>query len=72
MAMQEVTPAQIQTAAAAGVELLNVEGLSVPLSIAKSGSLAILEGILRALSKGEVVLGTPQLESIDGGKKETG
>lgn len=56
MAKQEVTGAQVQMAAAAGVTLLQVEDLPVPLSIAKSGALGVLEGMLTALAQGEVVL----------------
>ena len=60
MAKQEVTAIQVQMAAAAGVKLLQVDDLPVPMSIAKSGALSILEGILQALANGEVVLGPPQ------------
>jgi hypothetical protein len=48
-------------AAAAGVKLLQVDDLPVPLSVAKSGALGILEGMLDALAKGEVVLANPEL-----------
>ncbi len=57
MAKQEVTAVQIQMAAAAGVKLLQVDDLPVPMSIAKSGALSVLEGMLQALAQGEVVLG---------------
>lgn len=57
MAKQEVTAIQVQMAAAAGVKLLQVDDLPVPMSIAKSGALSVLEGILQALAQGEVVLG---------------
>lgn len=57
MAKQEVTAIQVQMAAAAGVKLLQVDDLPVPMNIAKSGALSILEGILQALAQGEVVLG---------------
>lgn len=57
MAKQEVTAIQVQMAAAAGVKLLSVDDLPVPLSVAKSGALGILEGMLQAIASGEVVLG---------------
>ena len=57
MAKQEVTAVQVQMAAAAGVKLLQVDDLPVPMSIAKSGALSVLEGMLSALANGEVVLG---------------
>ncbi len=57
MAKQEVTAVQVQMAAAAGVKLLAVDDLPVPLSVAKSGALGILEGMLQAIASGEVVLG---------------
>ncbi len=57
MAKQEVTAVQVQMAAAAGVKLLAVDDLPVPLSVAKSGALGILEGMLQAIANGEVVLG---------------
>ena len=56
MAKQEVTGVQIQMAAAAGCKLLQVDDLSVPLSISKGGALGILEGMLQALAQGEVVI----------------
>jgi len=59
MAKQEVNAVQIQAAAAAGVKLLSVDDLPVPLSVAKTGALGILEGMLQALASGEVVLTQP-------------
>ena len=59
MAKQEVTGVQIQMAAAAGVKLLQVDDLMVPLSLSKSGALSILEGMLQGLANGEVVLTPP-------------
>lgn len=59
MAKQEVSPVQVQMAAAAGVKLLQVDDLPVPMSIAKSGALSILDGMLQALANGELVLGPP-------------
>jgi hypothetical protein len=60
MAKQEITAVQIQMAAAAGVKLLQVDDLAVPLAVAKSGALGILEGMLQALANGEVVLSQPK------------
>lgn len=59
MAKQEVTAVQVQMAAAAGVKLLQVDDLPVPMVIAKSGALSVLEGVLNALANGEVVLSQP-------------
>ncbi len=59
MAKTEVTAVQVQMAASAGVKLMQVDDLPVPLSVAKSGALGILEGILQALASGEVVLTPP-------------
>ncbi len=67
MAKQEVTAVQVQMAAAAGVTLLQVDDLPVPLKVAKSGALGVLEGMLQALAQGEVVLAAPQQENIGGG-----
>jgi hypothetical protein len=67
MAKQEVTGVQVQMAAAAGVTLLQVDDLPVPLKVAKSGALGILEGMLQALAQGEVVLAPPPQENIGGG-----
>lgn len=59
MAKTEVTAVQVQMAAAAGVKLLQVDDLPVPMVIAKSGALSVLEGVLNALANGEVVLSQP-------------
>ncbi len=67
MAKQEVTAVQVQMAAAAGVKLLQVDDLPVPMSIAKSGALSILEGMLQALANGEVILSPPAPQNIGGG-----
>lgn len=67
MAKQEVTAVQVQMAAAAGVTLLQVDDLPVPLKVAKSGALGVLEGMLQAIANGEVVLAQPQPENIGGG-----
>jgi hypothetical protein len=63
MAKQEVSAVQVQMAAAAGVELLKVDDLPVPLKVAKSGALGILEGMLVAIANGEVVLAPPPQEN---------
>jgi hypothetical protein len=71
MAKTEITAVQIQMAASAGVEILQIEDLSVPLKIAKSGLLGVLEGMLTALAKGEVVLANPEpVENIVEGAGE--
>ena len=67
MAKQDVSPVQVQMAAAAGVKLLQIAELPVPMSIAKTGALSILEGMLQALASGELVLGPPQPQNIAGG-----
>ena len=59
MAKTEVTAVQVQMAAAAGVKIMQVDDLPVPMSVAKSGALGILEGILQALASGEVILTPP-------------
>ncbi len=63
MAKQEVSSVQIQMAASAGVQLLKIDDLPVPMNIAKSGALSILEGMLQALASGEVVLAPPAAEA---------
>ena len=67
MAKQEVSAVQVQMAAAAGVTLLQVDDLPVPLKVAKSGALGVLEGMLQAVASGELVLAAPQPENIGGG-----
>lgn len=63
MATQEVTGVQLQMAAAAGVKLLQIEDLPVPMSIAKSGALSVLDGMLQAIARGElVVVPNPELQ----------
>ncbi len=59
MAKMEVTAVQVQMAAAAGVKLLAVDDLPVPLAVAKSGALGVLESMLQALANGEVILAPP-------------
>ena len=63
MAKTEVSGQQVQMAAAAGVELLANKDLPVPLGVAKSGALGILEGMLTAIANGEVILAAPQPEN---------
>jgi len=67
MAKQEVSAVQVQMAAAAGVTLLQVDDLPVPLKVAKSGALGVLEGMLQALAQGEVVLAAPPPQNIGEG-----
>ena len=59
MTVQQVSPVQVQMAAAAGVQLLSNPDLPVPMAIAKTGNLSILEGILQSLAQGQVVLAAP-------------
>ena len=70
MAKTEVSAQQVQMAAAAGVELLANKDLPVPLGVAKSGALGILEGMLTAIANGEVVLAQPQPENNLGNAPE--
>jgi len=75
MANMNVTPAQIQMAAAAGVQLLQVDDLKVPLIISKGGALSILEGFLGSIARGELILTEPpkpdeQQPDPPDGKKE--
>ena len=67
MAKQEVSAVQVQMAAAAGVTLLQVDDLPVPLKVAKSGALGVLEGMLQALAQGEVVLAHRPAQELVGG-----
>lgn len=80
---QQVTPVQIQMAASAGVELLSNKDLPVPMSLAKSGALAVLDGMLGAIARGDlVVVPNPELQKAavpvpdgptppDGGEEST-
>ena len=76
MANMNVTPAQVQMAASAGVQLLQVDDLAVPLSISKSGALGMLENLLGAIARGELIvspnpeLAANQPDPPDDGKKE--
>jgi hypothetical protein len=69
-------------AASAGVELLAIKDLPVPMSIAKSGALSVLEGMLQALARGELVVApnpemqanavpVPDGDGPDGGEEQT-
>lgn len=62
MAQHEVSPVQIQMAAAAGQRLLQEKDLPVPLEIAKSGALGMLEGVLGAIARGELIVQAPEPE----------
>ena len=67
MTQQQVTPVQIQMAAAAGQRLLEHKDLPVPLEVAKTGALGVLEGLLGALARGElVVVPNPELQEKQG------
>ena len=57
--MMNATPQQIQTAAAAGVELLSDKDLKVPLGISIGGQLSLLHSILSAVKAGELILTNP-------------
>ncbi len=85
MPNMNVSPAQLQMAASVGVQLLAIDDLQVPLSLSKSGLLGVLEGMLGAIARGELILTEPPkpeeekppegeqkraLESIEGGKQD--
>ena len=78
MANMNVTPQQVQMAASAGVQLLQVDDLAVPLVISKSGALGVLENLLGAIARGELIVSpNPELaanqpppDPPDGEKKE--
>lgn len=55
-----VSPEQVRTAAAAGLTLLADQDLKVPVQVALTGQLGILQSMLSALANGEVVLANPQ------------
>ena len=72
MSQQQVSSVQVQMAASAGLQVLAIKDLPVPMEIAKSGSLSVLEGILGALARGELILAPPPPEKKeDIGKEET-
>ena len=62
MGQTTLTPVQIQMAAAAGQKLLQRDDLMVPLELSKGGHLGVLEGLLGALARGEVIVTEPQRE----------
>ena len=76
MAQQEISPQQIAMACAAGQRLLQEKDLPVPLEIAKSGALGMLEGILGAIARGELVVQAaeqpegPQLAAVPDGTND--
>ena len=57
----EIQPEQVQKACVSAVKLLTDDTrVNVPPSMALSGDLTILMGILNALASGQAVLGNPQ------------
>ena len=80
MANMNVTPAQVQMAASSGVQLLQVDDLAVPLSISKNGALGMLENLLGAIARGELIVSPnpelaanqPQPDPPDGEKEPQG
>lgn len=53
----DITQAQMQQAATAGVQLLNTQGaVNVPSPMAISGVMGVLNSMLTAIANGEVVL----------------
>ncbi len=80
MANMNVTPAQVQMAASSGVQLLQVDDLAVPLSISKNGALGMLENLLGAIARGELIVSPnpelaanqPQPDPPDGEKEPEG
>ena len=56
MANMNVTPQQVQMAASAGAQLLKIDDLPVPMVLAKSGALSVLEGLLGAIARGELIV----------------
>jgi len=80
MPNMNASPQQIQIAAAAGVELLSNKDLLVPMSLALSGHLGVLQALLGSIANGDllVIQVPPQdkvveenpLKSVPGGKKD--
>lgn len=64
-----ITQDQVARAAQAGVKLLNDdERVNVPPSLALSGDLTVLVGVLSSLASGQAVLANPQdLPQVDAG-----
>ena len=56
MPQMNATPQQIANAAAAGVELLSLKNLDVPLGLAIGGQLSMLHSMLSAVASGELVM----------------
>ena len=56
-----VTPEQVQKACGSAIKLLQDDNrVNIPPSMALSGDLTIIMGILNALASGQAVLGNPQ------------
>ena len=56
-----ITPEQVQKACASAIKLLSDDTkVNIPPSMALSGDLTIIMGILNALAAGQAVLGNPQ------------
>jgi len=53
------SPEQIQQAAATGLQLLAQPDLKVPMNIAMSGNLILLQGLLQSLANGSLGVGLP-------------
>jgi hypothetical protein len=76
MANMNITPQQVQMAASAGAQLLKIDDLPVPMVLAKSGALSVLEGLLGAIARGELIVSpNPDLvekqpDPPDDGEKE--
>ena len=60
------SPQQIAAAAAAGVELLNIKDLPVPLGLSLGGHLGTLHAMLTAIARGELVLGNRVVPAPEG------
>ncbi len=83
MPMMNASSQQIAAAAAAGVQLLSLKDLNVPLGLAIGGQLSMLHSMLSAVAAGELVMvnaptpakqpdgegDPPGLSRIEGGKK---
>lgn len=54
-------PSQHMLGAAAGVELLSLKDLEVPLRISIGGQLSVLLAMLNAITKGELVVVPPNM-----------
>jgi hypothetical protein len=53
-----LTPQQVQLAASAGVELLDIKDLAVPMSLAM-GQLGVLKTLLQAVLNGDLIFSLP-------------